>query len=310
MKGAQKMEMRFPDFLQRPSGIADAVLDTDAYNEIDDQFALAYLMKSPEKVRVRAIYAAPFFNAKSESPKDGMEKSHAEILKVLELMEMGDFAEHVFRGSGGYLPSEKEPVVSDAAADLVRRAMEYDADHPLYVVAIGAVTNIASALLIRPEIRDRIVLIWLGGNALHWPDNREFNMIQDIAAARVVFGCGVPLVHVPCSGVVDSFRTTGPELEFWLRGRNRLCDYLVDNTVREAESYAKGQVWSRVIWDVAAAGWLLDPRGERLSDCLIPSPVPEYDHFYGTSQKRHLIRYVYAVDRDKLLAHLFGTLAR
>ena len=31
--------------LEAPTRIVDAVLDTDAYNEIDDQFAIAYLLK-------------------------------------------------------------------------------------------------------------------------------------------------------------------------------------------------------------------------------------------------------------------------
>ena len=57
--------------LERPESLADAILDTDTYNEIDDQFALAYLLACPEKVRLRAICAAPFFNRHSESPGQG-----------------------------------------------------------------------------------------------------------------------------------------------------------------------------------------------------------------------------------------------
>jgi len=38
------------------------VLDTDTYNEVDDQFALAHLLLAPELVRLEAVYAAPFFN--------------------------------------------------------------------------------------------------------------------------------------------------------------------------------------------------------------------------------------------------------
>ena len=48
--------------LSVPCGKIDVVLDTDAYNEIDDQFALAYLIKSDEKLDLQAIYAAPFYN--------------------------------------------------------------------------------------------------------------------------------------------------------------------------------------------------------------------------------------------------------
>ena len=61
------------------------VLDTDTYNEIDDQFAVVYSLISPEKLDVEAIYAAPFFNTRSLSPKDGMEKSYEEISEILDI---------------------------------------------------------------------------------------------------------------------------------------------------------------------------------------------------------------------------------
>ena len=87
-------------------------------------------------------------------------------------------------------------MLSPAAEDLAKRAMDYTPEKPLYVVAIGAITNVASALLLKPEIRDCIVLVWLGGNALHWPDNREFNMYQDVRrdalfsdAVRRLYSC-------------------------------------------------------------------------------------------------------------------------
>ena len=69
--------------LQVPEGKIDVVLDTDAYNEIDDQFAIAYLLRSQEKLNTKAIYAAPFFNSLAKSPADGMEKSFQEILLLL-----------------------------------------------------------------------------------------------------------------------------------------------------------------------------------------------------------------------------------
>ena len=53
--------------LQRPTGTVDVLLDTDTYNEIDDQFALAYMMKSPEKLNIVGITAAPFLNKKAAS---------------------------------------------------------------------------------------------------------------------------------------------------------------------------------------------------------------------------------------------------
>ena len=294
--------------LEKPKGRVDVVIDTDTYNEIDDQYALSYLIKSDEKLDLKAIYAAPFFNEKSTGPADGMEKSYREIINVLTLLEREDLKEHVYRGSTEYLPSETEPVISDAAKDLAERAMDYTEEHPLYVVAIAAITNVASALLLNPDIKNRIVLIWLGGNATNWSDNKEFNLYQDVAGARIVFGCGVPLVQLPCMGVVSAFTTSGPELEYHLRGKNKLCDYLVNVTTTEAAACNGGPVWTRPIWDVTAVAWLLD--GDFEEDCLIHSPIPEYDHRYAFDNNRHFIKYVYHIKRDKLFADLFAKLSR
>lgn len=89
------------------------VLDTDTYNEVDDQFALAYALLSPEKLKVEAVYAAPFHNARSESPADGMEKSYQEILRLLEFMNVPSEG-FVYRGSTGYLQDIKQPIRSEA----------------------------------------------------------------------------------------------------------------------------------------------------------------------------------------------------
>ncbi len=288
--------------LECPKGRIDLVLDTDAYNEIDDQFAIAYALKAKEKISLKALYAAPFFNQNSTGPADGMERSYQEIWKLLKLS--GEETD-VFRGSAGYLPDEQTPVLSDAAHHLVQLAKGYSPEKPLYVAAIGAITNVASALLIDPAIADSIVVVWLGGHALEWPKNDEFNCRQDVAAARVVFSSGAPLVMLPCMGVVSEFRTTGPELDFWLRGRNDLCDYLVQHTVDEVNTYAKGRVWSRVIWDVTTIGWLMNDGGRFMAEKLIPTPIPEYDHHYAANPLRPLCKYVYSVNRDALMGDLF-----
>ncbi len=64
-----------------------SILDTDAFNEIDDQYAIAYLLRNSDKLHTKAIYAAPFFNKKVSTPAEGMEKSYGEIQKLLELLE-------------------------------------------------------------------------------------------------------------------------------------------------------------------------------------------------------------------------------
>ena len=300
------MEQRLKN-LEIPTGPVDMVLDTDAYNEIDDQFAISYALHATEKLNVLALYAAPFFNNRSSSPADGMERSYQEILKLLRLSKLEC---PVYRGSDRYLPDEQTPVASDAAKHLTELAMRYSPEKPLYVVAIGAITNVASALLMKPEIADNIVVVWLGGNALEWHDNIEFNIRQDVASARVVFASGAPLVMLPCLGVVSACTSTEPELTYWLKGKNDLCDYLVQHTVEAANEYAKGRVWSRVIWDVTTVGWLLNDGRRFMLDKLIPTPIPEYDHHYAQDPRRPLCRYVYHINRDALMGDLFAHISR
>ena len=152
-----------------------------------------------------------------------------------------------------------------------------------------------------------LLIVWLGGNALHWPENKEFNLYQDVAAARIIFECGAALVQLPCSGVVSEVTTTGPELDAYLKGKNQLCDYLVSTTKTEGRRCSNELAWSRVIWDITTVAWLLDERF--MEDYLMPSPIPEYDGHYSVDPKRHLMRYVYHVNRDKVFSDLFTKLA-
>jgi inosine-uridine nucleoside N-ribohydrolase len=300
------MDKRTKEAPHTPVLPVDVVLDTDTFNEIDDQFALAYLILHGEQLRLKAVTAAPFDNENSTGPGDGMERSYLEILKILELMDRSELAPLVFRGSARWLPDEHTPVDSPAAREIVRLAQAYSSARPLYVIAIGAMTNVASALLLAPEIAERITVVWLGGHSLKWPmPGSEFNMAGDLAASRAVMNSDVPLVLLPCMGVVSSFYVTKPELEFWLVGKNRLCDYLAQNTIAAAESYAGGKPWNRVIWDVTAVAWLL---GGFCDDREEVRPIPTYEKQYEFDTTKSPIRYVYHIRRDALVEDLIRVL--
>ena len=288
----------------RPEG-GDVVLDTDTFNEVDDQFALAYLLKHAPRWNTRAILAAPFFNVNSASPADGMEKSYHEILHLLDLMDHP--AEGlVFRGSDRYLPDENTPVDSPAARRLAELARAYTPEKPLYVVAIGAITNVASALLLDPSVGERITVVWLGGHALHWGKNDEFNLRQDVAAARVVFRSSAPLVLLPCQGVVSAFTVSDADIDRYFVGKNRLCDYLAQHVKRTVAAYT-APPWSRVIWDVTAVAWLCSDQFTR--DRVIPAPVPEYDDRWADDPAGKPMRYVYGIHRDLLFRDLVRKLS-
>ena len=292
----------------RPKGRVDVVLDTDTYNEIDDQYALAFLLESQQQLNIQGILAAPFHNHHSESPGDGMERSYQEILKVLELTEHQEVRDLVCRGSTDFLPDEHTPIDSPAARRLVELAMAHTGDSPLYIACIAAPTNIASALLLEPKIQDRIVVVWCGGVGLDWPDAVCFNGCQDIAASRVLLQSDTALVLIPARGVGYAFSLSEAELELWLRGRNRFCDYILDRTKEEARLFYSKPIWSRQIVDVLPVAWLLSDRFTM--DRMDHRPCITYDRQYSFDPRRPLIRYVYSVKRDNLANELLGKLGR
>jgi purine nucleosidase len=290
------------ELLEPPAGIASIVLDTDTYNEIDDQFALAYALLSPEKIKVEAIYAAPFHNVRSHGPGDGMQRSYEEILRVLDHLGMPNAAP-VYQGSTTWLPDRDQPVESAAARDLIERA-HANRSEPLYVVAIGAITNIASALLLDPTIASKIVVVWLAGHPTNWPHAWEFNIKQDHHASRVVLDSGVPLVLVPCINVTEHLRTTEAELDRYLRGHGAIGDYLSDIfNGYHAERYA----WSKEIWDMGPVAWLIDP--EWADSVITQSPILSNEMRWSHNPRRHLIREVIGVKRDAIFADFFRKVA-
>ncbi len=291
--------------LTLPEGRIPMVLDTDTYNEVDDQFALIYSLLSPERLDVRAVYAAPFHNDRSSGAGDGMEKSYAEIVRLLGTLGR-EAAGFTLRGSTSFLPDERTPVRSEAAEDLVRRAlaMSEEGSEALYVVAIGAITNVASALLLCPEIAKKIVVVWLGGQPLGAPDTREFNLSQDIAAARVVLDSGVPLVLVPCMGVASHMLTTVPELERHIAGQNATCDALFELfCAYERDHFA----WAKEIWDVATIGYMINPGW--VPTLLEPAPLLSYDNRWSRDPRRPLIRVAQYANRNAIFADMFKKLA-
>ncbi len=294
---------RLLERLEPPKGKVQMVLDTDTYNEIDDQFAVVQCLLSPEDLEVEAIYAAPFANSRSSGAGDGMQKSYEEIQRLLSRLKVGTEG-FVFRGSDSFLPAAGQPVESEAARDLVDKAMSRRPDdEPLYVVAIGAITNVASALLMEPRIVERIVVVWLGGQPHYWPSAREFNLAQDVPSSQVVFNSGVPLVQIPCENVASHLLTTVPEVERWVQGRGPIGDYLCEIFKDFTDDHF---AWGKVIWDISAPGWLINSKW--VPTDVVPSPILTDQVTYSVNRSRHPMRVATQVHRNGIFRDLFTKL--
>ncbi len=323
-----------------PTGKLRVVIDTDAYNEVDDQFAIAWALRDTERFDVEAVYAAPYDRRaigvmeEGESAKNGMERSYDEIINLYNLLGISDTS-NVYRGSESFMTAEKIPVPSDACEDLIKRA--HQSDEVLYVIALGAATNLASALIKDPSIISKIVIVWLGGQPTTYSHATEFNLMQDVYSAQVLFDSKVPLVYIPCMQVASLLSISAEELCANLKGKSKVGSYLTDIVVNEfknieyaraslaffSKGYLKGQgdypseeydkfetnfvAWSRIIWDISVVGFLKNPTW--CVTKLEPSPIlKENCDWDSTDESRHPIRVCNYLFRDHMFGEMFSKL--
>ncbi len=283
-------------------GRVRAVLDTDTYNEIDDQFALVQAMLSPDRIALEAIYAAPFHNKRSSGPGDGMDKSYDEILRLLDRLGRSP-AGFVFKGVRDFVGPAKVGRKAEAVDHLIARARASSPDDPLSIIAIAAISNVASALLAAPDIADKVIVVWLGGHALEWPDTREFNLRQDVGGAQVVLDSGAPLVLIPCMGVTSHLHSTVPEIERWVEPHGEIGKFLAERFKGYSDDHFG---WSKEIWDVAPVGWLINP--DWAPTVLAPTPILTDQATWSVDRTRPPMRYATIVKRDPILRDFFSKL--
>jgi len=290
------------DIYSEPKRIKKVIIDSDTYNEVDDQFAIAYALTSRDALDVLSINAAPFLNSRSTSFGDGMEKSYNEILKILKMMNRTDIP--AYRGSNDILADDKTPIESDAAYNIIKTAESMPEGEILYILALGAGTNIASALLLKPEIAEKIAIIWLCGYSAYINSTQEFNLQQDINAGRVIFNSGAGLIQSPAVGTNSQLTVSLLELEYYLAGKNEICEYLVDIVRKCSPKVYDGR--TRIIWDIAAVSALAVPDAQSM--IIIPTPFVTHDRVFADKKDRHPMLFINTLDRDSVFVDLFKKL--
>lgn len=278
------------------------IINTDAKNEADDQFAIVHALLTPKFI-IRGIIAAQFGTRRTTQ---SMLESYAEIRKVL-LMTGYDGAIPTFKGAEKELEKETSPRPSEGAELIIREALSND-PRPLFAIFLGPLTDMASALLMNPEIANRLTVIWIGGGA--WPDGgEEFNLSNDIHAANVVFSSGVSLWQVP-RDVYLMMRVSLAELQ----ARVELCGdvgrYLFRQLVDFNTAMGENLVWpageSWCLGDSPAVGLLLDQH----EYCFDMRPAPSigdgmrYKHIPGN----HIIRVYNRIDSRFILEDFYSKL--
>ena len=341
--------------LALPPTQARLLIDTDTANEIDDQFAIAWALMSPEHMTVEAVTTEPFSFAhyrkallaaerametgsKAEehlvggfrgwltrlhnsgrhakdlefvSPAEGMELSYQEILTVYKKLNMKSEGK-VFRGATQYMDKPDTIVNSESVDTIIDLAKS--GSQPLYIAAMGCVTNIAAALLRAPEIRENIVVIWTSAYPSSAPHcNRpSLNLIQDVHASRLMFDSGVPLIYLPGYHVGAQLKISLPEVENFIRGAGDIGDYLhhlfIHNPLHNMFALQDTPRRTWVIWDIIDIAWLINP--DWVPTTLTTSPILDETLHWKMDKSRHLIREAHDVQRDEIFINFYDKLAK
>lgn len=286
--------------------VKKAILDTDTFNEMDDQYAVAYAAAS-DKIDLLAINAAPFHNGRSESYEDGMEKSYDEIMRVLDVIGMTDKFP-VYKGSRSRISDgpDLRPVESEAARNIVRLARE--TNEPLYILATGAITNVVSAYMLDPTIAENTCVIWLGGHCLDNAAVDEFNLMQDYAAGQLLLNLDIPLVLLPAWGHGTSALLAKLSDLQKIEGDSRAAVFFRKTLPEEHNPGLYDPDWNRIIWDLAAPAVLSVPQAFTFS--VIPAPVFTDETKYAFDRTRRKIVYMDTVDRDIVFDDSFGLIGK
>lgn len=277
----------------------NVILDTDTYSECDDQFALAYLLKNQNQFNIEAITVAPYsHNDREETIEETTEKSYNEILKICSWLNFKT-ENKVFKGSLDYVCNgyNKNNEAVDKIIEIATK------NKKTYILAIGAITNIALAIKKSPQIIDKIEVVWLGGHSCLNKENKEFNFRQDIQAVKEVFESKVKLTIIPCKNVASNLRTSIYELEHFLKGKNELCDYLCQRFYNDTYH---GIEERRVIWDISVIAYMINKTWFETEE--ISCPIIKEDTSYELTENRHKVTFVNYLDVNKIYNDLFKKL--
>lgn len=227
------------------------IIDTDAACEADDPFAIAHALMS-KKLIVKGILAEQFGRPETTA------LSYQEIKTVVEAM---DLDVPILMGEEGKLSQVEGREISPAAKFLIEEAMRED-EKPLFVLCIGAITNVASAIKACPEIVKRMTVVWIGGQN---PDNFaeghwEFNSGNDIDAINLVVSSGVEFWQIP-NNVYGSMHIGLAELQKRVAPCGKIGKHLFENMITfnmtENALWTAGESWS--LGDSPAVGVVLEP---------------------------------------------------
>lgn len=216
-------------------------------------------------------------------------------------------------GGLGYakLPEPKVLPVSESAHDLIIRLVEENPGE-VTLLCVGPMTNVALALLKRPEIAKKIKSIVSMGGAIHFPGNAtpqaEYNVFCDPEAFEIVLQAGIDFTLVPLDVTYKCLFTT-EHLSRINKARREIKEFIADSTRFYMEFHAEYQgIQGCAINDPLAAAILLDPNLVTSRDYFVSVELQSPDSkaktiadHYGALHKQPNAKVAMEVDVERFM---------
>ncbi|MFA9455354.1 nucleoside hydrolase [Halalkalibacter sp. AB-rgal2] len=302
------------------------IINTDAKNEADDQFAIVHALLTP-RFNIKGIIGAHFGSLRTDN---SMQESYDEVKKILNIMNLTNDVP-VLKGSTEAIPNESDYIESPGADFIINEALKDDPT-PLYVGFLGPITDLAIAYMKEPKIADKLTALWIGGGA--WPNGGfEFNLMNDIHAANVVFSSDISLWVIP-ENVYKLMRVSIAELAVNVQPYGEIGDYLyqqliqfnfdmvekyiptiierkkksnipfTNEEIHGLNSWPKGEMWH--LGDSPIVSLLLDDHQYGYE--MRPAPRITSDMRYVHHQTERLVRWYNYVDSTFTLQDMYAKL--
>ncbi len=278
-----------------PKGTPRIIVDADAANEVDDQYALALLLGFREKFRIEGFVAAHFGDSGGAA---GIDKSFAEFERVLE--KAGVSGKYPLKRGMDPLQYRDRLPDNEGVNLIIERARAATPDDPLWLVLLGPATDAAAALLKDPSIANRMIVFWHGRT--QWPLRAwNFNAYNDTRATRLLF-------ELPCRFVLFD---TGTHLVMPMEEAKRriatvgaMGQYLYEIRTRKAWLMAS----NKGLFDLGDIAALVDPSIARWEK--VEAPGVDHDLRYDFTKKNGQIVRIYHVETDLTFGLLDQALQR
>ena len=230
------------------------ILDADTGNEVDDLYAVVRALIEPSW-EITALNATQW-QTSHWAEEQSMENSHRLNQVLLGYLKRNDVKTR--RGGVARMFDWGDQAQHSAAAyEIIKQAHAMPEGEKLTVIALGALTNVASAVYIDPSISSKFVLYWLG-SSYDFEEGilkkNDFNCVMDVQALEVMLMSDVEMHVIPVN-VAAAMTFDYAETEEKFEGKHGLTDFLLQRWFHHLD----GSRHRRTIWDLALIEAMIHP---------------------------------------------------